>query len=137
MHWAAINELALHYVNSYYISPNEVLIDARGAQKGWSYLYSRFESYVKQLSEHAPGLRNVTALEGGMAVQRFARLAVKTETKQDRVDISLGNFYDEAWLMMHSTKPLQSVDGGVATRVSSNLYLIQALKDHVVVKFME
>jgi Uncharacterized protein conserved in bacteria len=137
LRWASINELGLHYINSYYISPDDVLSDAYGPQKGWDYLHGQFEEYVKRLSETTPSLRNLTALEGAMAVQRFARLAVKTEKEDGEVDISLGNFYDEAWLMMRSSKAPQSIDGGVVTQVSSSLYLIQALKPYIVVRFTE
>ena len=137
MRWAGINELELHYINSYYISPDDVLADAHGPQKGWDTLHRRFEEYVQWLSENAPGLRNLTALEGGMAVQRFARLEVKTEKEDGRVDILLGNFYDEAWLMLRSSKALQSIDGGTVTQVSSNMYLIRALKPHILITFME
>jgi len=135
--WASINELGLHYINSYYISPNDILLDARGPQKGWVYLHSQFEEYVKWVKESAPGLRNLTALEGAMAVQRFARLAVKTENTNDNVEISLGNFYDEAWVMMRSSRTPLSIDGGVITPVASNLYLIQALKPRVIITFVE
>ncbi len=137
MRWASINELGLHYVNSYYISPSDVLSDARGPQKGWEYLHGQFEKYVKWMSETPPGLRNLTALEGAMAVQRFARLAIKTEITGRKVDISLGNFYDEAWLMMRSSKTPQSIEGGNITPVTSNLYLIEALQDHVIVMLSE
>lgn len=137
MQWASINELGLHYVNSYYISPSDVLTDAYGSKKGWIYLHDQFEEYVKWLSESAPGLRNLTALEGAMAVQRFTRLAVKTQNVGGKLEISLGNFYDEAWLMMRSSKTPKSIDGGLITKVSSNLYLIQALKEHVEITFTE
>ncbi len=137
MRWASINELGLHYINSYYISPSDVLSDAQGPQKGWAYLHDQFEQYVKWLDESAPGLRNLTSLEGGMAVQRFARLAVDTRTTEDRVEISLGNFYDEAWLMMRSSRTPGSIDGGVITPVTSNLYLIQALKQQLIITFAE
>jgi hypothetical protein len=79
----------------------------------------------------------MTAMEGAMAVQRFARLAIKTEVIGSKVNISLGNFYDEAWLMMRSSKKPISIEGGNITPVTSNLYLIQALKDHVVVILAE
>jgi len=137
MQWAAINELGLHYINSYYISPMDVLSDAQGPQRGWARLHAQFEEYVKWLSTTAPGLRNLTALEGAMAVQRFARLAVKMETTADKTEIKLGNFYDEAWLMMRSSKAPTSIDGGKALQVTSNLYLIQALRDNVVIQFQE
>jgi hypothetical protein len=137
MQWAAVNELGLHYVNSYYISPLDVLSGGRDSQKGWAYMHAQFENYVKWLSESAPGLRNLTAQEGATAVQRFDRLAVKSETKTNEVQIDLGNFYDEAWLMMRSSKTPQSIEGGTLTPVTSDLYLIQALKDNIIIKFTE
>jgi hypothetical protein len=137
MRWASINELGLRYVNTHYISPNDVLSDAHGSQKGWAYLHSQFEEYVKWLSENAPGLRNLTALEGGMAVQRYTRLAVMTKSVGNNIEIDLGNFYDEAWLMMRSSKEPQSIEGGKITPVTSDLYLIQVMKDHVVIGFTE
>jgi hypothetical protein len=137
MRWASINELGLHYINSYYISPVDVLTDAKGPQKGWAYLHDQFEKYVKWLSATAPGLRNLTALEGAMAVQRFVRLAVKTEIADGKVNISLGNFYDEAWLMMRSSKVPSSIEGGNITPITSDLYLIQALKNRVVITLTE
>jgi hypothetical protein len=137
MRWASINELSLRYVNTHYISPSEVLTDARGPQRGWTYLHDKFEEYVKWLTDDAPGLRNLTALEGAMAVQRYARLAVMTKQTGDSLEIDLGNFYDEAWLMMRSPRAPQSVDGGKVTQVTSDLYLIQASKDHVIIGFTE
>lgn len=137
MHWAAVNELVLHYINSYYISPHEVLSDAQGQQKGWAYLYNQFEQYVKGISESAPGMRNLTAIEGGIAVQRFARLAISTQIADSGADILLGNFYDEAWLMMRTLKTPLSIEGGKLTQVSPGLYLIQALKPELTIKFQE
>lgn len=135
--WAAINELSLHYVNSYYISPNDVLSDASGPQLGWEYLHKQFEDYVKWVTNSAPGLQNKTALEGAKAVQRFARLAMKTRQVNGSLEIDLGNFYDEAWLMMRTSKKPVSLDGGVITQVSSDLYLIQARKSKIVIRFEE
>lgn len=137
MRWAAINELGLHYVNTHYISPNDVLSDAQGSQKGWTYLHGKFEESIKWLTETAPELRNLTALEGGMAVQRYTRLAVMTHRTAGSLEIDLGNFYDEAWLMVRSSQPPQSIEGGKITQITSSLYLIQALKDHVVIGFTE
>ncbi len=135
--WAAINELSLHYVNSYYISPTEVLSDASGPQLGWEYLHKQFEDYVKWVTNSAPGLQNKTALDGAMAVQRFVRLAMKTTQVNGSLEIDLGNFYDEAWLMMRTSKKPVSLDGGVITQVSSDLYLIQAQKSKIVISFEE
>jgi len=133
--FAAINELGLHYVNSHFVHPDDILDPLRGGTKGWAYLRDQFDAYVKHLSDSAPGLRNMTAQEAAIAVQRFARLAVKTETINGAYEIDLGNFYDEAWLMMRSTKKPGLIEGGTITPVTSNLYLIKAIKPKVIIKF--
>ncbi len=135
--WAAINELSLHYVNSYYLSPTDVLTDASHSQKGWEYLYGQFEGYVKWLTTSAPNLQNKTALDGAMAVQRFSRLATKTEQVNGGLEISLGNFYDEAWLMMRTTKEPESIVGGDITLVTTDLYLIHAQTPKIFIYFKE
>jgi hypothetical protein len=133
--FAAINELALHYVNSHFVHPDDVLDPERGALKGWTYLRDQFDAYVQQLNDSAPGLRNMTSQEAAIAIQRFARLAVKTENINGTYEINLGNFYDEAWLMMRSTKKPASIEGGTITPVTSDLYLIKALKSKIVITF--
>ncbi len=135
--WALINELSLHYVNSYFISPIDILSDANGPQKGWEYLHTQFENYVKWVTASAPGLQNNTALEGAGAVQRFVRLAIKTSEEKGTVRISLGNFYDKAWLMMRTSKKPVLIEGGLITQVSSNLYLIEAQKSEIMISFEE
>lgn len=137
MWWVAVNELGLHYVNSHFVHPDDVLAEDRGAQKGWDYLQTQFNTYVAWLSEAAPGLRNMTAQEGAMAVQRFSRLDVKTEISNGLCRVSLDNFYDEAWLMLRTSKRPLSIQGGEITPVSSGLYLIKALQSQVVIQFGE
>jgi len=137
MRWAALNELGLHYVNTHFVHPDDVLSGDRGAEKGWSYLLSRFRDYVTWLSEAAPGLRNSTAIEGAMAVQRYSRLAVQTRLSGDTIHISLGNFYDEAWLMLRVEGTPTQITGGEITQISDNLYLIKALNQEIVVQIKE
>jgi hypothetical protein len=77
----------------------------------------------------------MTAREGAAAVQRFARLAVDARFVNGTYEISLGNFYDEAWLMLRtSNKPIE-IQGGTFSSVTSDLYLIKALSSKVVIKF--
>jgi len=137
MQWAALNELGLHYVNSHFVHPEDVLSGDGGAENGWTYLLQKFKEYVAWLSEAAPGLRNSTAIEGAMAVQRYSRLAVKTEYKGDSVNISLGNFYDEAWLMLRSEGIPTQIEGGEITQVTEDLYLIKAMNKEIKVQIKE
>jgi hypothetical protein len=137
--WAAINELGLHYVNSHFFSPNDVLSDAETLQRGWETLRVEFEDYVSVIRETNPGLRNVTAKEGAMAVQRYSRMALKTELiEEGKLVISLGNFYDEAWLMLHSVNEPSLVEGkGEMIQVADEMYLIQALEEKITVQIRE
>lgn len=135
MIWVDMNELWLHYVQSHFFHPDDLLDPDRGALEGWALLRDRFEGYVKWVTETAPGLRNMTAREGAAAVQRYARLAVKTTNTNDSTEIDLGNFNDEAWLMMRTLKQPVSIEGGTFTPVTAELYLIKALKPKVIIKF--
>ena len=137
MWWAAINELGLHYVNSHFVHPYDVLYNDKGAENGWTYLRDKYEDYMKWLSDAAPGLRNMTSKEGAMAVQRFDRLSLNSSLTAGSYRIALDNFYDEAWLMLRTDgKPL-SVDGGTISQVSSNFYLIKATAPEITVEIME
>lgn len=133
--FAAINELGLHYVNSHFAHPDDILDPLRGGANGWAYLRDQFEAYVKALRDSAPGLRNMTSQEAAIAVQRYARLAVKTEEVNGEYQIDLGNFYDEAWLMLRTEKKPSSIEGGKITQVTSSLYLIEALSPRIVILF--
>jgi hypothetical protein len=133
--YEAINELALHYVNSHFVHPDDVLDAERGAGHDWAYLRDQYENYIQWVSESTPAMRNMTAREAAIAVQRYARLAIKTEALGSRLQIDLGNFADEAWLMVRTrTKPL-SIDGGTITPIAPDLYLIQALKPKIILDF--
>lgn len=137
MQWAAINEISLHYVNSHFLHPDDLLDPARGAERGWPELRDQYDIFLNWLKVSAPGLRNMTASEGAMAVQRFARLAMETQYNKGTLEISLGNFYDESWLMLRSASKPLSVDGGEITQVTSELYLIKATKSKISILFEE
>jgi hypothetical protein len=129
------NELGLHYINSHFVHPDDILDPERGGDHEWAYLRDRYEEYIKWVSESAPGLRNMTAREAAIAVQRYARLAVKTEMNNNSLQIDLGNFYDDAWLMLRTKTRPASIEGGTITPVTSSLYLINAQKPKITVSF--
>ena len=135
--WTAINELMLHYVNSHFVHPDDVLDQERSNGQGWVYLRDQFEQYLMWLEGAAPSIRNMTASEGGMAVQRFARLTIDTDCDDDGCIINISNFYDDAWMLMHSNQHPGEIVGGTITEVSSNLYLIGAQNDRVEIVFEE
>lgn len=137
MQWAAINEIAMHYVNSHFLHPDDILDPDRGAEKGWENLRDQYIEYIAWLQEAAPGLRNMTSSEAAMAVQRYSRLALMTELRDNSLEVSLGNFYDEAWLILRSTRKPVSVEGGVIVQITADRYLLQALAPEAIINFEE
>ncbi|HAF62116.1 MAG TPA: hypothetical protein DCK95_07310 [Anaerolineaceae bacterium] len=135
--WTAANELVLHYVNSHFVHPDDVLDEERSKGQGWVYLRDQFEQYLIWLESAAPGIRNMTASEGGMAVQRFDRLGVSTDCDNAGCIISLSNFYDEAWLLMRTKLAPATIRGGTITEVTPSLYLIGAQDARVEIDFEE
>ncbi|MCE1255209.1 MAG: DUF2194 domain-containing protein [Anaerolineae bacterium] len=133
--WAIINELSLHYVNSHFVHPDDVLDGMRSAGKPWKELRNDFEQFVQWIVNSTPGMRQMTAEDGLKAVQRYSRLKVNTIQDQNQTVIQLGNFYDEAWLMLRSSSEPKSIEGGTYTRVTSSLYLIHAENPEVKLKF--
>jgi hypothetical protein len=133
--YEALNALGLYFINAHFVHPDDVLNSERGASLGWADLRDKYESYVQWLSESAPVLRSMTAREAAIAVQRYARLAIKTEASNNNFQIDLGNFYDEAWLMVRTKVKPASIDGGSITPITSDLYLIKAVKPKVILNF--
>jgi hypothetical protein len=138
MQWAAINEIALHYVTSHFVYPDEILDDGIGAQKGWAYLRDAFDEYLLWMHAAVPNMREMTVSEGAMAVQRFNRLGVSSGfDNPETYSIYLENFYDEAWLMMRTKWEPATMIGGSITEVSPNLYLIEAKQPNIEIIFEE
>lgn len=135
MKWTMVNELTLHYVNSHFAHPDDILSLERGREQTWDTLRNQFEEYVKWLYSSAPGLRSMTAKQGAVAVQRYARLAVDARMVNGAYEINLGNFYDEASLMLRTSQIPTSIEGGSISAISTDLYLINASESKIVVKF--
>jgi hypothetical protein len=136
MQWTALNELALHYVISHSVNPNDLLGRVIEVRSGWPYLREKFEDYVQWLQVGAPSIRKMTAAEGAMAVQRFDRLTVSREMGET-YQITLGNFYDEAWLLLRTSDTPVTVEGGAIIEVATDLYLIEATMPHITIDFRE
>jgi len=135
MKLALINELGLHYVNSHIITPDDILDPVRSAGREWKVMRDQLDQHIKWLQDNTPGLRNMTATEGAMAVQRFYFLKVNATLDETDYTIHLGNFYDEASLMLRSSWEPLSITGGKITKVTSSLYLIVANKPDIKIKF--
>ena len=131
--WSILNEINLHFVNSIFIHPDDVLDTDRGAEKGWAALSKSFNEYLAWLNGF--GLRNMTAHEAGGAVQRFDNLTVHTALSDKEIILDLDGFYDEAWLLLRINEGVPSdVYGGMLTNVSERLYLLKAESAHVEIR---
>ena len=77
-------------------------------------------------------LRNFTGSELSAAVQRYAAVTVSKEIKKNEMVIKIGNFYDEAQLMVRfNEKSPKRVSGGKLTHITGNLYLLEAKRENV------
>ncbi len=132
--WVALNELNLQYVNSHFMHPDDTLDPDRGADRGWDWMRGNLEGYLKWLYGSAKGLRNLTAQQGAMAVQRYCNLTVARAETDGAYVLDIDGLYDEAYLLvrLNHGEP-GSVQGGTLQQISGNLYLLHATRDRVAI----
>lgn len=136
MKLAALSELNFHYVNSHFTHPDDALDPQRGAELGWEELKAQFTSYLDWLYTAAPNIRNFTGSEMAAAVQRYASITVSTEINGDVLKIHLGNFIDEAQLMVRFNDAVpHTVEGGTLEPLTDTLYFLRADQPDVTVTF--
>ena len=136
MTMGAFSELNMHYVNNHFTHPDDAMDPDRGAEFGWKTLKNRFDSYMNWLYTSAPNLRNFTGTEFSAAVQRFAAVAPETEVLEDKMELHIGNFYDDAqFLVRFNEKEPGVVTGGRLTLLTGNLYLLEADRNEVTILF--
>ena len=136
MQMAALSELNMHFVNTHFMHPDDLLDEDRGAALGWEKLKQRLDEYMTWMNEAAPALRNLTGSELSGAIERYSALTVEKEITDNEVHLHLGNFYDQAYLMVRLNKgtPLH-VTGGKLTQAAGNLYLLSAEQENVTIEY--
>lgn len=133
---AVISELNLHFINSHFTHPDDALDPERGAELGWPKLTKHFDEYLNWVYSSAPCIRNLTGTEMSAAVERFAAINVTKKIYKDRMEISLGNFYDQAQLMVRFNENQPGkVSGGKLTHITGDLYLLEANRAQITVFF--
>lgn len=134
MQMAALSELNMHFVNSHFMHPDDLLDEDRGAALGWEKLKKRLDEYMTWLNESAEELRNLTGSELAGAVQRYGALTVDKEITEKEIRLHLGHLYDEAYLMVriNEGKPGDVTDGELVN-ITGNLYLLRAEESEVVI----
>ena len=139
MEISALSELNLHYVNSHFQHPDDVLDVDRGAEAGWEAMKNRLGEYLDWLYTSAPDIRNLTASEMAGAVQRYYYLDVDQEVTEDEIILDLTNFQDEAFLFLRINErppedPETCITGGTLQDMGGGLYLVTATADHIVIE---
>jgi len=132
MKMAALSELNMHYVFSHFMHPDDLLDEERGAEKGWQEYRRNLYEVFGWLFEEAPSIRRLTGSEMAASVQRFSALTVDWSMQEETVHLSLGNFHDEAFLLVRLScgTPVKT-QGGSLTKLTDTLYLLQADQDQV------
>ena len=135
MKMCAFSELNMHFVNTHFMHPDDLLDEDRGAVLGWETLKGNLKHYMDWLYTSAPELRNLTGSELSGAIQRYGAVAVRKERTEDGLCFHIENRYDKAYFFVRLTseKPLE-VTGGTLSRLTDSLYLLCADSDEVQVK---
>ena len=135
MQMAAVSELNMHFVNSHFMHPDDLLDEDRGAKLGWEKLKNRLEEYMDWLYDSAPELRNLTGSELSGAIERYGALTYEKNVTDKSVELKLNHFYDEAYLMLRFNDGIPGkVTGGELEHVTGNLYLLHAVNDEVTIE---
>lgn len=129
-----VSELNMHYVSHHFVHPDDPLDVDRGAELGWNKLYKNLSKQMSWLYQTAPSIRNMTESQMGGAIQRFSSITLEKEETDNSYQFNLGNFIDEAYLMLrfNSGKP-GDVKGGSLEYLTGNLYLLHATSATVTV----
>lgn len=129
---AALSELNMHYVNSHFLHPDDLLDEDRGASQGWERLKEKWMDYLDWLTESAGEIRSLTGSEMAGAVQRYDCVSLNKEITEKEVCLTVNGFYDEAYffLRMNEGEPGQ-ITGGTLTPLVGDLYLLKAEQEEI------
>ena len=130
----ALSELNFHLVSNHFLHPDDLLDEDRGAALGWAEMKCRLTEFMDWLYTSVPQIRRLTGSELSGSIQRFAKLTVDMERRQDAVVLHLGHFEDEASLLVRINDGVPGeAEGGSLIRLTSSLYLLRADADTVVI----
>ena len=135
MQLCAFSELNMHFVNTHFMHPDDLLDEDRGAALGWETLKENLDRYMGWLYTSAPLLRNLTGSELSGAIERYSAAAAEKERTAEGFCFHIENRYDTAYFFVRLSeeKPL-AVTGGTMEQLTDSLYLLCADSDEVQVK---
>ena len=137
MRLCALSELNLHFVNSHFMHPDDMLDPDRGAQEGWQSAYDNICAYAEWLFTAAPQIRSLTGSGMGAAVQRWHDLSVRVEQdgqgQAGALVLVVEGLHDSAHILLRSRQPLacDQAQGGTVERLDDGLYLVCATSGRV------
>ena len=138
MKMAALSELNMHFVNSHFIHPDDLLDEDRGAALGWEKLKGNLSAYMDWLDDSAPSLRQLTGSELSGAIQRYGAVTFTKTVTDQAIKLELDNFYDEVYFMVRINEGTPGdVSGGKLTHLTGNLYLLKAKEPTVTIEKSE
>ena len=138
MKMAALSELNMHFVNSHFIHPDDLLDEDRGAALGWEKLKGNLSAYMDWLDDSAPSLRQLTGSELSGAIQRYGAVTFTKTVTDQAIRLELDNFYDEVYFMVRINEGTPGdVSGGKLTHLTGNLYLLKAKEPTVTIEKSE
>ena len=137
MRIAELSELSLHFVNTHFQHPDDVLDEERGAALGWEELHRRLCDFVTWLDDAAPSLRNLTGSELAAAVQRYDQLYLTVTEQENGLTIQADGFVDEGWafVRLNEGQLPDKVTGGQLQEIGNRLYLLKMEKSEVTIEF--
>lgn len=132
MRIAALSELNLHFVNSHFLHPDDLLDEDRGAAIGWEKLKASFSSYLDWLYSQAPAIRNLTGSQMAGAVERYSAVSLWKLDTPETFYLTTDGLYDDAYLLMRVNEgSVGAVKGGELTHLTGNLYLLHVTEYEV------
>lgn len=126
MRIAALSELNLHFVNSQFVHPDDLLDEDRGAALGWEYLKGRTTAYFDWLYGSVPSIRRLTGSQMSEAVRQYCALRLWKLPEEETLYITAEGVREEAWLIIRVNEgSLGEVKGGELTQLTDSLYLLK------------
>lgn len=135
MEIAAFSELNMHFVNSHFLHPDDLLDEDRGAAKGWKHLKETWESYLEWLYQSAPSIRNLSGSQMAGAVERYCGVSLWKEDTPDDFYLTVDGLYDDAYMFVRVNEgKLGAVKGGTIAHITGNLYLLHVQEPEIEIK---
>lgn len=130
----AFGEMNLHYVQSHFMHPDDLLDPDRGAEIGWEKLSQNLDEYMTWVDTTAPDIRHLTGSGMAGAVQRYVNVTPEISVDLDSFEIRTEGLIDSAYYMIRATEDeLVDAKGGKLTKLNGTLYLLEAQKDLVTI----